>query len=64
MTKLYTYNNPEMSNAEGDMKRYNISKSTVDYFHYKQYRYTTLTEAINQAKRDASAAQQPPAETS
>lgn len=34
------------------MKRYGISRIPVDYFHYRQYRYTNLKDAIAQAERD------------
>jgi hypothetical protein len=59
MSKLYKYNNPDITTAEADMKHYGISKSTVDYFHYKQFRYTTLADAVNQAKRDAPSQDSP-----
>jgi hypothetical protein len=61
MSKLYKYNHPDPTNAEAEMKRYGISKSTVDYFHYKQYRYTTLAEAVNQAKREEQSRESPDA---
>ena len=34
-----------------DMARYGITRVPVDYFHYKQYRYTNLADAVAQAKR-------------
>ncbi|MGJ3231214.1 MAG: hypothetical protein ACFE0P_05405 [Oceanicaulis sp.] len=52
MSKLAKYNNPDPTAAQIDMERYGITKSTVEYFHYKTFRYTTLQEAINQAKRE------------
>jgi hypothetical protein len=61
MSNLYKYNNPDATTAEADMKSYGISKSTVDYFHYKQYRYTTLAEAVNQAKREEQSQESPDA---
>ena len=37
--------------AEG-VTKYGITRVPVDYFHYKQYRYTNLSDAVAQAKRD------------
>lgn len=34
------------------MERYGINRTPADYFHYGQYRYTRLTDAIAQAERD------------
>ena len=34
------------------MERYGISRTPADYFHYGQYRYTNLQDAIAQAERD------------
>jgi hypothetical protein len=36
------------------MERYGISRTPADYFHYGQYRYTNLKDAIAQAERDRS----------
>jgi hypothetical protein len=33
------------------MARYGITRVPTDYFHYKEYRYTSLDDAIAQAKR-------------
>ena len=38
-----------------EMKRYGITRVPVDYFHYKNYRYTNVSDAIAQAKRDQDA---------
>jgi hypothetical protein len=35
-----------------EMEKYEISYVPVDYFHYKNFRYTKLTDALAQAKRD------------
>ena len=35
------------------LERYGITTSVVEYFHYRNYRYTTPQDAINQAERDA-----------
>jgi len=37
--------------ASDDMARYGITRIPVEYFHYKQYRYTNLADAVAQAKR-------------
>ena len=34
-----------------DMAKFNITRKPVDFFHYRQFRYTTLAEAVAQAKR-------------
>ena len=33
------------------MAKYGITRVPTDYFHYKEYRYTSLNDAIAQAKR-------------
>lgn len=38
--------------AKDEMVKYGITRVPVDYFHYKQYRYTNLADAIAQAKRE------------
>ena len=42
-------------NDTDEMAKYGITRVSVDYFHYKDFRYTNLADAIAQAKR------QPPA---
>jgi hypothetical protein len=37
--------------AKDEMARYGITRVPIDYFHYKQYRYTNLADAVAQAKR-------------
>ena len=34
------------------MTKYGITRVPVDVFYYKQYRYSNLSDAIAQAKRD------------
>lgn len=34
-----------------EMAKYGITRVPVDYFHYEQYRYTNLADAVAQAKR-------------
>ena len=40
--------NPEAAEA---MAKYGITRVPVDYFHYKEFRYTNLDDAIAQATR-------------
>jgi hypothetical protein len=37
--------------AADEMLRFGIAQVSVDYFHYKEFRYTNLKDAIAQAKR-------------
>jgi hypothetical protein len=37
---------------EQKLKKYGIKIITVDYFHYREFQYTNLADAIAQAKRD------------
>jgi hypothetical protein len=37
---------------EQELKKYGIKRTPVDYFHYREFRYTKLADAIMQAKRD------------
>ena len=34
-----------------EMRKFGISRVSVDYFHYKEFRYTNLRDALAQAKR-------------
>ena len=34
------------------MERHGITRTPADYFHYGQYRYTSLKDAMAQAERD------------
>jgi hypothetical protein len=36
---------------EDEMAKYGITRVPVDYFHYKEYRYTNLEDAVAQATR-------------
>lgn len=38
-----------------EMAKYGITRVPVDYFHYREFRYTNLKDAIVQAKRDEQA---------
>ncbi|WP_191060362.1 hypothetical protein [Geminicoccus harenae] len=35
-----------------EMAKYGITRVSVDQYHYKQYRYTHLNEAVAQAERE------------
>jgi hypothetical protein len=37
------------------LAEYGITRVPVDYYHYKEFRYTNLDDAIAQAKRDRPA---------
>ena len=34
-----------------DMAKYGITRVPIDYYYYKEYRYTNVEDAIAQAKR-------------
>jgi hypothetical protein len=38
--------------TQDEMARYGITRVSADYYHYKQYRYTRLNEALAQAERE------------
>ena len=37
--------------ATEKMAKYGITRVPVDYFHYKEFRYTNLKDAVAQAER-------------
>jgi hypothetical protein len=39
-------------NSDDEMAKYGITRVSVDQYHYKQYRYTHLSEAVAQAERE------------
>jgi hypothetical protein len=39
------------SEAAEEMAKYGITRVPVDYFHYGNFRYTNLKDAVAQAKR-------------
>ncbi len=47
---------PVQEDSSAEMARYGITRVPADMFHYRQYRYAKLGDALAQAKRDASAA--------
>jgi hypothetical protein len=56
MTDPATVANPETDAAlEADRVRYEITRVPADHFLYGPYRYTSLKDAIAQAKRDEAA---------
>lgn len=42
--------------ASDQMAKYGITRVPVDHFHYKEFRYSTLQEAIAEAQRRQHAA--------
>jgi hypothetical protein len=43
---------PAMSaEAAEEMRKYGITRVPVDYFHYREFRYTNLEDAVAAAKR-------------
>lgn len=38
--------------TEAEMVKYGIKRVPLDYFYYRQFRYTNLEDAVSQAKRD------------
>lgn len=42
--------------VDAEMVRYGITRVPADIFHYREYRYAKLSDAIAQAKRDANTA--------
>lgn len=47
---------PTQDDASGEMATYGITRVPADMFHYREYRYGKLSDAIAQAKRDANTA--------
>ena len=43
------------SEAAEAMAKYGITRVPLDYFHYKEFRYTNLDDAIAEAKRQNAA---------
>jgi hypothetical protein len=42
----------DLLDTETEMAKYGIKRVPLDYFHYRQFRYTNLEDAVAQAKRD------------
>jgi hypothetical protein len=47
---------PTQEDASAAMARYGITRVPAYIFHYREYRYAKLSDALAQAKRDANAA--------
>lgn len=47
---------PAQEDAGAQMARYGITRVPADMYHYRDYRYAKLSDAVDQAKRDANAA--------
>lgn len=48
--------NPTISSEAAEaMQKYGITRVPVDYFHFKEFRYTNLDDAIAEAKRQNQA---------
>jgi len=41
--------------TEDELSKYGISRVSTDHFHYGNYKYTDLKDAVAQAKRDLKA---------
>ena len=41
--------------TKDELSKYGISRVSTDHFHYENYKYTDLKDAIAQAKRDLKA---------
>lgn len=51
-TTAETYPESNLPVSEAEMTKYGITRSTVDYFHYREFKYTNLHDALAQAKRE------------
>ncbi len=47
---------PAQEDAGAEMACYGITRVPADMFHYRDYRYAKLGDAVGRAKRDANAA--------
>ena len=50
-TKLENQAEASTLEYEAEMAKYGITHSAVNYFHYKDFKYTNLNDALAQAKR-------------
>ena len=58
MNSQMTANEPQETSAPvagAEITKYGITRVPVDYFHYRQFRYSNLEDAVAQAKRDGEA---------
>lgn len=50
-TKLGNQTGASISGAEIEMAKYGITCRTVNWFHYKSFKYTNFNNALSQDKR-------------
>ena len=41
--------------SDDEITKYGITRVAVDHFHYREFQYTNLEDAVAQAKRDGAA---------
>jgi len=51
-SSVHDEDRPDSYPDGSSMATYGITRVPVDYFHYREFRYTNLKDAIAQAKRD------------
>ena len=44
---------PPTEDVTGQMVRYGIRRVPIDYFHFREFRYTSFADALAQAQRQA-----------
>jgi hypothetical protein len=44
---------PPADDVTGQMAQYRITRVPVDYFHFREFRYTCFADALAQAQRQA-----------
>ena len=44
---------PPIEDPTGQMAKYGISRVPVDYFHFREFRYTSFADALAEAQRQA-----------
>ena len=50
-TTAKTQTETNLPAIEAEMAKFGITRSTVDYFHYRDFKYTNVNDALAQAKR-------------
>lgn len=51
-TKSEIHTESKRRAMDAEMAKYCITRSTVDYFHYRDFKYTNLNDALAQARRE------------
>lgn len=51
-TTAQTQAETNLPTTEAEMSKYGITRSTVYYFHYRDFKYTNVNDALAQAKRE------------